>query len=166
MGILVQRPVQRNDAHLASVLGLNHHISRTLHDHQTAVIPARDYGWSTMQGNASHAYTQILSNISVHYPLPIPFFGHEISLRSLAPCLTRCSQRRNSAIRGIYNQRRSMVRSDPVLPWAQSVRLEVIIGGSGVVLCVTGAGSAVKRTSHACTEQVLRFLVRQKLSVS
>src|SRR6266571_1884279 len=159
-------PVQRNNAQLESVLGLNHHVSRTLHDHQATVVPTRDYGRSTMQGHASHADTQILGNIGVHHPLPIPLFGHEVSLRSLAPCLARRSQWRNFAIRGIYHQRRSMVRSYPVLPRAKPVRFEVVIGGSGVVLCVAAASSAVERTPHTCIEQVLRFLVRQKLSVS
>src|ERR1700674_800973 len=159
-------PVQGDDANLGSVLGFNHHVSRTLHDHQATVVPTGDYGRSAMQGNARHAYTQILGSIGVYYPLPIPLFGHEVSPRGLAPCLTLWSQWRNSAIRGIYDQRRSMVRPDPVLPRAESVCFEVIVGGSGVVLCVAAASRAVIGILHACLESFLRLLIRQKLSVS
>src|SRR5438445_8368760 len=152
-------PVQRNNAQLESVLGLNGHGSGTLHDHQSTIVSTGNDGRSTMLGNASHADTQILGYIGVHHALPIPLFGHEVTLRSLAPDLTRGSQWRNSAIRWIYHQRRSMVRSDPVLPRAKPVGFEVIIGGSGIVLCVAGARSAVKRTLHTRIEGVLRFLV-------
>src|SRR6266478_5459539 len=115
--------VQRNDAQLEPVLGLNGHISGTLHDHQSTVVPTGDDRRSTVLSNASHAYTQILGHIGVYHALPIPLFGHEVTLRSLAPGLTRRSQWRNSAIRWIYHQRRSMVRSNPVLPRAEAVGL-------------------------------------------
>src|SRR2546427_9965091 len=94
--------VQRNDAQLEPVLGLNGHRSGTLHDHQSTVVPTGDDRRSTMLRNASHAYTQILGHIGVYHALPIPLFRPEVTLRSLAPGLTRRSQRRHSANRALY----------------------------------------------------------------
>src|SRR2546427_12622605 len=94
--------VQRNDAQLEPVLGLNGHRSGTLHDHQSTVVPTGDDRRSTMLRNASHAYTQILGHIGVYHALPIPLFGHDVTLPTLAPGLTRRTHWRNPCLRGIH----------------------------------------------------------------
>src|SRR5689334_10572051 len=59
-----------------------------------------------------------------------------------------------------------MVGADAILPRAQPVCFEIIIGRLGIVLRVAGAASAVELMLYACIEGVLRFLFRQELSVS
>ena len=120
-----------------------------------------------MQRNASDAHAQILGHIGVHRALPMPFFGDEVcALRGLAPGLARGSERRNSAVRRIYDERSAMVRPHAVLPRLEPVSFEVVVGGGRIVLGVAAANRAVKRALHARVEERLRFLVGQKFTVA